>query len=211
MKNHTTTEVIAREGWKYIGVFTLLTVLLFIAELNFLAFISLLLTGFNLFLFRNPEREPVSFGKGILTAPIDGIISQIESEESFNKIKIKHHFLQDSHILRAPIDMKIEDFKTKKGLFLDADNKKASKLNEKLEIFTHTDFGKLVMKMMPSQCSRGIDFFDRDEIIAGSRFGILMDGYIELYLPKILEIQVEVGEKLIARNSVIAKAIIKGE
>jgi len=205
MKSYTTTQIIAKEGWKYISTFLLITVLSFIAGLYLIAFIALLLTLFNLYLFRNPEREPIAICDGVITSPIDGVISSIESEENFYKIKIIHHFFRDSHILRAPLGMKIEDIKRRRGLFLDIEDKKANRLNETLEIFADTKFGKIVMKLIPSQLSREINFFDREEFIAGGRFGLLMDGALELYLPKIIEIQTEVGEKLIARNSIIAK------
>jgi len=207
--NHTTTEIVAREGWKYIGVAFLLSLLFLIAELNFLAFISFILFIFNIYLFRNPDREPISFEEGVVTSPIDGIINSIKIEENFNVIKINHSFL-DAHILRAPLKMSIDESKRRSGLFLEANSKKAVKLNETYEIFANTKFGKIVIKLVPSRFSRDISFFNRDEFLAGGRFGILMDGFLEIYLPKSIDILAEDGDRLLARNSVIGKFNNKG-
>ncbi len=201
---NTTTEIIAKEGWKYIGIAFLLSVLFFIMGLNFLAFLLLLIMACNLFLFRNPEREPSSVEDSVVTSPIDGVVNSITQNNDFNIIKINHSFL-DTHILRSPIKMNIEKSKKRNGLFLNSNSRKAEKLNETYEIFANTKFGEIIIKLMPSQLSRNISFFNKDEFNAGARFGILMDGFLELHLPKSIQISSEVGDKVIARNSIIAK------
>jgi len=202
---NTTTEIIAKEGWKYIAISFGLFFLFFMAGFGFLAFLFILVTACNIYIFRNPEREPSSLDENIITSPIDGIVGEIKENSNFNIIKINHSFL-DSHILRSPLKMDIEKIQKRNGLFLNSKNPKAKKLNETHQIFANTKFGEIIIKLMPSRCSRKIDFFDRDKFSAGARFGILMDGFLELYLPKSIKISTEIGDRVIARNSIIAKA-----
>jgi len=202
---NTTTEIIAKEGWKYIAISFGFFILFFIIGFGFLAFLALIITACNVYIFRNPEREPSSFEENIITSPIDGVIGEIRENTNHNIIKINHSFL-DTHLLRSPLKMNIEKTKKRNGLFLDAKKPKSDRLNETYQIFANTKFGEVIIKLMPSRCSRKIDFFNKDEFSAGARFGILMDGFLEIHLPKSIKISSEIGDKVTARNSIIGNA-----
>ena len=202
---NTTTEIIAKEGWKYITISFGFFILFFIIGFGFLAFLAFLITACNIYIFRNPEREPSSFDENIITSPIDGVVEEIKEGEAYNMIKINHSFM-DTHLLRSPLKMNIEKTKKRNGLFLNSKNPKSKMLNETYQIFANTKFGEVIIKLMPSRCSRKIDFFNKDEFTAGARFGILMDGFLEINLPKSIKISIEVGDRVIARNSIIGKA-----
>ncbi len=201
--NHTTTEIIAKEGWKYIAISFIAFILFLILNFKLLAIIAFASFLFNIFLFRNSEREAPTTKGEILTSPIDGLIVDIEESENYNSVKIEHSFLQN-HLLRTPIDMKIERITKRNGLFLDVRDKKALKLNEKVEIVANTEEGEIKITLLAGKWSRGIIFFDKKEFLAGNRFALMLDGIVELKFPKSFLLKVDLGDEVLARDSIIA-------
>ena len=98
---------VASEGWPFIIPLTLLTALLFVQGWKNAGAVSLVLTLFVLFFFRDPERT-IPQGKGIVVSPADGRVIVIKDvyEPTYLKQDVKQIsiFLSvfNVHVNRAP-------------------------------------------------------------------------------------------------------------
>ena len=132
----TTTQIIAKEGWKVCGIVFVL--FLFAVWAHFAAFFMLVVLLFLLFIYRNPERIPAEDDPLAVIAPIAGKITEINrSIDEFGKkslyIKIRSLPL-DVSMVRSPAAAVLSSAKTTYGLFLAPHTKEALALNERIDI-----------------------------------------------------------------------------
>lgn len=76
----TTTEMIAKEGWKPIGVGLLLLLLSGLFGWKIFAFLCLLVTLCLMYFYRNTERIMEDNASDSLLSPLDGVIKNIENK-----------------------------------------------------------------------------------------------------------------------------------
>ena len=127
-----------QEGYRFIVIFSIATLILFLIS-SFLGLISLILTIWVYYFFRDPERYPIQ-DDSYLVSPADGVISQITEvdgptdlgleNKKFTRISIFMNVF-NCHVNRTPIEGKIEEIYYKPGKFLNASLDKASKENER--------------------------------------------------------------------------------
>jgi len=147
-----------------------------------------------LMFFRDPERNCPE-DSDLLLAPADGHITEIETIEETSfiggpalRIGI---FLSifDTHINRAPCNVRIEKITYKKGKYLNAMNPQSGRLNESNELdLTRTDSpkDKLIVRQVSGAIARRIVCVsvEGQELAGGERFGMIKFGSrTELYLP----------------------------
>ena len=175
-----------------------------------------------LMFFRDPERRcPTDIN--LLLAPADGHITGIETVEETSfiggpalRIGI---FLSifDTHINRAPCNVRIERITYKKGKYLNAMNPQSGRLNESNELdLTRTDSpkDKLIVRQVSGAIARRIvcAAAEGQELAGGERFGMIKFGSrTELYLPirENAKCLVQIGDKVKAGLTPLVKYEIR--
>ncbi len=214
---------VASEGFVYIGIFALLAWAAAIVGFTVLSFILALLAILNVLFFRDPERsipdEPNAF-----LSPADGAIIFVEDsyERDFlnsNELKISISLaVYDCHINRMPITSKVVATKYTPGSFhianmpswLYPENmKKKSDDNERLSTLIETPDGKqvVVSQIAGFLARRIVSYAEPDmEFKSGERFGIIKFGSrVDLYLPEGSLLDVKVGQRVWAGETVLAR------
>jgi phosphatidylserine decarboxylase len=202
---------IAAEGWPFIIPLSIVTGLLFAFGWKNTALVSLALTLFVLFFFRDPERT-VPGGKGMVVSPADGKVIVIKDiyEPAYLKQDVKQIsiFLSvfNVHVNRAPIGGAIEVVKYNPGKFHVASVDKASLDNEQTSMVIAAGKDKILVKQIAGLIARRIVCYARpgDTIKTGERYGLIRFGSrVDIFLPKTAEIRVRLGERVKGGEDVI--------
>jgi phosphatidylserine decarboxylase len=205
------TEIIAKEGWGYIGLLIFLFILSLLFDLTFLSFLLFSAIIFVSFIFRNPERIPYEIDEFSIFSPIDGkivYIGKVKEDKYFKKdmllVSVKSS-LCDVTLLRNPLDLDIKKVNTVHGLRLDVKNEKAKLLNERVEIIGTSFKGDILLTCIAGKYSKKIYRFCENfkKVRKGDRYLFLNEGLIDLYLPLECRIKVVEGEKVKAVETVL--------
>ena len=212
MKNSTTTEIIAKEGWKYIAFS--FAVFLLSVYIDFLPWVFLGLFAFSVYIFRNPERLPNEDDEFALLAPSDGKVSFIEKIEfkgkEYIRVEIDKSIL-DVSLLRAPTKLSILGTKRRHGLFLPSSSELSKKLGESAFLECKSEFDSLYIVINAGLFSRKIDLFKTiGPLKPATRFGLLVEGSVELYVSIETRIKVSIGDEVKAGESVLGYFAHKG-
>ena len=213
MKNSTTTQLIAKEGWKYL----FFTLVLFVLALwfDFFPWVFFVVSIFTAYLFRNPERLPAEDDDMAILTPCDGVISTIsKSKQSdgkeYVKVEIQKSLLEAS-ILRAPTKMSIKSTLRRHGLFLPSSMDLSKKLSERVTLTCKSAYDDLFICINAGMYARKIELFKTvGPLKSAQRFGLLVEGNLELYLPLDSRIKVAVGDEVKAGESVLGYFAHKG-
>ena len=203
---------IAKDGFPIIVFFVLLTILSAFLHIS-VSVIFLILLGFCVFFFRDPERE-ITKGENIVLAPADGKVVAIEqiqdskiSDEPVRRISIFLSVL-DVHINRAPVNGEVIYLEYSKGRFLDARDPKASEVNENNFIVLLHNGAKIAIRQIAGKiarrvvckCSKG------DKLKIGERIGMIKFGSrTDLFLPMNVEINAKIGDMVKAGITIMGK------
>jgi phosphatidylserine decarboxylase len=202
---------IAAEGWPFIIPLSIVTGLLFALGWKNTAVVSLVLTLFVLFFFRDPERTSPG-GEGIVVSPADGKVIVIKDifEPTYLKQDVKQIsiFLSvfNVHVNRAPIGGSIEVVKYNPGKFHVASVDKASLDNEQTSMVIASGKDKILVKQIAGLIARRIVCYARpgDTIKTGERYGLIRFGSrVDIFLPKTAEIKVKLGDRVSGAQDVI--------
>ncbi|MDZ7642594.1 MAG: phosphatidylserine decarboxylase family protein [Desulfurivibrio sp.] len=203
---------VAREGWPFIffaGFATLVA-----AVLGYLlpTLLLLALTAFILWFFRDPERVAPS-ADDALVAPADGKVILIE--RVFDERYVKDHVYKVSifmnifnvHVNRNPFPARVERILYSPGAFYAADSQRGALKNEACALVL--DAGKerrLAVVQVAGLLARRIVCWaeNGDQLGRGQRFGLIRFGSrVDLYLPLATQLEVAVGRKVKAGESVL--------
>jgi phosphatidylserine decarboxylase len=205
-----------KEGYRFLAIAAVLTFILLLIS-NFLGLISLLLTVWVYYFFRDPERFPIK-DENYLLSPADGIVSQILEMNGPSELGLENKkFVRVSifmnvfncHVNRVPSSGKINQIFYKPGKYLNASLDKASDENERNYIkMKNTHGDELVLVQIAGLIARRIvcNTRENDEVNQGNKFGIIrfgsrVDLYFENYKILVRENQRTIGgETLIARK-----------
>jgi phosphatidylserine decarboxylase len=202
---------IAAEGWPFIIPLSIVTGLLFAFGWKNTAFVSLVLTLFVLFFFRDPDRT-VPGAQGIVVSPADGKVIVIKDiyEPTYLKQEVKQIsiFLSvfNVHVNRAPIGGAVEAVTYNPGKFHVASVDKASLDNEQSAMIIASGKDKILVKQIAGLIARRIICYARpgDTIKTGERYGLIRFGSrVDLFLPKTAEIKVKLGDRVRGAQDVI--------
>ena len=115
------------EGYKFLAIAILITIILYFFS-GFLGLVSLVLTAWVYYFFRDPERTSIN-DDNYLVSPADGLVVQVEEVEGpkelnleskkFTKVGIFMNVF-DCHVNRTRCDGKISEIIYKPGKFLNA-------------------------------------------------------------------------------------------
>ncbi|MDR0666344.1 MAG: phosphatidylserine decarboxylase [Campylobacteraceae bacterium] len=209
----TTTQIIAKEGWKICGIVFVLFLLAVLT--HFAAFFMLVVLLFLLFIYRNPERIPAEDDPLAVIAPIDGKITEINRcMDEFGKksLYIKIRSLPfDVSMVRSPAAAVLSSAKTTYGLFLPPYTKEALALNECVDIKCVKNSDNFAMRLRAGVFSRKLYLSkDRGNIRAGTRIAFMVDGTVELFLPLEARIKLSIGDYVKGGESVMGYFAYKG-
>jgi len=205
---------IHREGYPFIGVFALVSLVLFWIWTP-LGWIGTVLTIWCALFFRDPERvTPVR--EGIIVAPADGRVSKIINavpppelglgERSMQRVSIFMNVF-DCHVNRSPVSGRIEKIAYKAGAFINAELDKASEQNERNSFIITTGQSRIAVVQIAGLIARRIVCFVREgaSVGAGERIGMIRFGSrVDVYLPDGVRPLVAEGQMSVAGETVIA-------
>jgi phosphatidylserine decarboxylase len=205
---------ITPEGYPFIGVFALVSLILFWLW-SPLGWLGTLATIWCAYFFRDPPRvTPVR--EGLVVAPADGRVSQVTSALPPTDLDLGNSPLPrisifmsvfDCHVNRSPVAGKIEKIVYHSGKFLNADLDKASVDNERNCLVITTAGARIAVVQIAGLVARRIVCFVRSgqSVGAGERFGMIRFGSrLDVYLPEGTLPLVAVGQTSIAGETVLA-------
>lgn len=202
---------VASEGWPFILPLAALTVLLFVFGLKNTATVSLVLTLFVLFFFRDPERT-IPEGKNIVVSPADGKVLVIKDifEPTYLKQDVKQIsiFLSvfNVHVNRSPYGGTVEVVQYNPGKFHVASVDKASLDNEQTAMVISEGKDKILVKQIAGLIARRIVCYGKpgDRLNSGERYGLIRFGSrVDIFLPKDAELKVKLGDRVKGGRDVI--------
>lgn len=210
----------AREGYPFIAYSIGLTLLLAVASwklcspsLYIPAAVSLLLTLFVLYFFRNPERS-VPDDTSAIIAPADGTVIVVEPvpETPLGSEALKISIFMsvfNVHVNRVPFNGKVVDTFHHQGKFFDARDGRASCENERNGIVLEISPGiRIAFVQIAGLIARRIISYPRigDQLIRGERYGLIRFGSrVDVYLPLGIEPLVKSGDRAVAGETILGR------
>ena len=203
---------VASEGWPFIIPLAIVTALLFALGWKNTAVVSLALTLFVLYFFRDPERT-VPQGAGAVVSPADGRVIVVKDifEPTYLKQEVKQIsiFLSvfNVHVNRSPISGTVETVKYNPGKFHVASVDKASLDNEQTAMVISDGKHKVLVKQIAGLIARRIVCYAKpgDAIRTGERYGLIRFGSrVDIFLPKDADLKVKVGDRVTGARDIIA-------
>lgn len=175
-----------------------------------LLFLALKLFGFLVFFYRNPIRTlspNLANDKTIIVAPADGKVIFIELTEESKKISI---FLSpfNVHVNWIPINGVIESITYKPGKFLMAFKSESGELNERNDIIITNKFGSVKTRQIAGLLARRIVcWLSPGKVVhLNDKYGMIRFGSrIDLFLPRNVSVNVQVGDKVKGGITVLGK------
>jgi phosphatidylserine decarboxylase len=203
------------EGWRFIGIFALITLVV-----GFfwppLLFIGGVLTAWCAYFFRNPDRITPT-REGLVISPADGVVQMIEpsppppelemGDAPLTRVSVFMNVF-NVHVNRAPADGRIEKLAYRPGKFLNASLDKASEHNERQSVRMKLADGRdIAFVQIAGLVARRILIWveEGQKLAAGERFGLIRFGSrVDVYLPDGVAPLVCVGQIAVAGETVIA-------
>ena len=216
MKMHDTfIKPMHPEGRKFVGIFVVITIILFLVW-QALGWIGVVLTIWCYYFFRDPERVTPK-KDGLVISPADGIVSLIEravpppelgmADQELTRVSVFMSVF-NCHVNRAPIAGQITEVAYRSGKFFNASLDKASVDNERNSLSIRMEDGRqIAVVQIAGLVARRIVCFSAkgDKIQTGERFGLIRFGSrLDVYLPHGTDPMVQVGQTMIAGETVLA-------
>ena len=210
---------IAKEGYPFVAGAVVLTAIAWSFGSGWLFHVLLVLTAFILWFFRDPERavpgKGTTGGESLLVSPADGRVIKVEraTEDKFLKAETLRIsiFMNvfDVHVNRAPVGAKVLETKYYPGKFFNASLDKASVYNEQNSFFMESSDGRrFVLTQIAGLVARRIvPYVTEGTVVSrGERIGMIRFGSrVDLYLPTDTEALVNVGDRVYAGSSLLAR------
>ena len=199
-------------GWPFILGALVITAPIWLLAGPIIGVPLLLLSGFLLFFFRDPERVHNAPPSGVLS-PADGrvMVAGAPTGEAtppgrWQQISI---FLSpmDVHVNRIPVSGRVTRVEYHPGRFLPAYKKESGDLNERSEITVDHEGQPIVFRQIVGVLARRVVCRTREgaEVKAGERFGVMKFGSrMDVFVPLDAAIHVRVGQMVVGGVTVIA-------
>ena len=204
-----------KEGYRFLAIAAVVTFILLLIS-NFFGIISLIITVWVYYFFRDPNRFSIN-DENYLLSPADGVISQITEVNGPVELGLeKKKFIRLSifmnafncHVNRAPCSGKIGQIFYKPGKYINASLDKASDENERNYVkMTNSKGDDLILVQIAGLIARRIvcEIKENDETVQGDRFGIIRFGSrVDLYFEN-YQLMVQKNQKTIGGETIIAK------
>jgi phosphatidylserine decarboxylase len=200
-------------GWPFIGTALVLSIGAGLAVNSFLGLAFLVLAGFFLFFFRDPDRIVTQAANAVLS-PADGrvIVAGAPTGEAappgeWQQVTI---FLSpmDVHVNRMPVAGRVRKVRYHPGRFLPAYRADAGDLNEYTEVWLDHGAQTVVVRQVVGILARRIvcRVKEGDTVQGGQRFGVMKFGSrMDVFVPIGSIVTVKVGDRVVGAVSVIAE------
>lgn len=202
---------IAREGYPYILVPIIASLLLFVYQYPISALILLLISGSMGFFFRDPSRSLPGEANAIVS-PADGRIIKIApltTPEGERRVLVSIFLsMFDVHINRAPIKGKIVKVYHQPGSFHPAFKERASRVNERNIIIISNRETSITLHQIAGILARRAVLWKKegDTILKGEKIGMIKFGSrVDMWLPAEVKIAVRPGQKVKAGSYIIGR------
>jgi phosphatidylserine decarboxylase len=211
------------EGRKFVVIAAAIALLFWwVIDWDFVGWLAAGLTVWTAAFFRDPVRTTPT-GDGLIVAPADGLVTMITTvpppremigesglvDEPVIRVSIFMSVF-DVHINRTPIPGTITRLVYIAGKFLNADLDKASEDNERQHILVEGDDGtRVAFTQIAGLVARRIVPWVKvgDRVVAGQRVGLIRFGSrVDVYLPAGTSSQVLLGQRIVAGETVLARA-----
>jgi phosphatidylserine decarboxylase len=199
-------------GWPFIGVATALALLMGAIGSSLLSLPFLVLAGFFLFFFRDPDRHSEAVFDHVLS-PADGRVlvagDAVPEAAPPGRWKQVSIFLSpmDVHVNRVPASGRVTNVSYTPGKFLAAYRHDAATTNERSEIWIDHGGQMVVARQIVGFLARRVvcRVTAGTEVRAGDRYGVMKFGSrMDVFLPMTAEILVKEGETVRGGETVIA-------
>lgn len=211
----TFVKPVHREGYRFIGLFAAVTLVLFLVWQP-LGWIGVLLTVWCYYFFRDPERVTPQ-RPGLLVSPADGVISLIEpavppvelgmGDAPMMRVSVFMNVF-NCHVNRMPVAGTVSAVSYRPGKFFNASLDKASSDNERNSVALEmADGRKIAVVQIAGLVARRIvcDVKPGAVLEAGERFGMIRFGSrLDVYLPEGVHPLVALGQTMVAGETVMA-------
>ena len=173
------------------------------------AILPLLLAGFFLWFFRDPQRA-IPSGPGLIVSPADGLVTEAVTistpDGPRQRISI---FLSvfDVHVNRSPIAGTVTAVLYQKGKYLNAMNPACAECNEQNIVTVRGEGIEVTFKQIAGLLARRIVFNPRigDRLERGRRVGMIKFGSrTDLIFPPEAELRVKPGQRVKGGASILA-------
>lgn len=208
---------IHHEGWNFFALFFITSIVFYFIVAPF-AYLMFGLCLFTLYFFRDPDRITPDQANAIIS-PADGTICQIKTihapdevgfpaDQKCLKVSIFMNVF-NVHVNRSPMNGKVIHDQYIQGRFFNASFDKASEHNERhaLRIATHNGQEIGMVQIAGLIARRIIQWLpDNKQLRCGQRFGLIRFGSrVDLYLPTDTTIDVTLGQKVKAGETIIGQ------
>lgn len=171
-----------------------------------LAAIFIFLALFMAYFFRDPQRN-IPAEENVIISAADGKVTRIDETEAGKIVSV---FLSplDVHINRAPIAGKITKVDYLKGKKVPATRNDASFVNERNSITIENEKLTVVCTQIAGILARRIVCWRKtgDNLALGEKYGLIkFSSRTDLLMPKEVEIQVKIGDRVVGGETIIAK------
>ena len=204
-----------REGYRFLAIAAVATFILLLIS-KILGLISLVITIWVYYFFRDPERFPIN-DENYLVSPADGKITQIMETsgpkelgldgKKYTRVSIFMDVLC-CHVNRVPYTGAITEIFYKPGKYINATLDKASEDNERNYLKLKNSNGdEIIVVQIAGMIARRIvcDVKVGDEIKQGERFGMIRFGSkVDLYFEN-YQLLVRKNQNTVAGETLLAK------
>ena len=173
--------------------------------------VSIFLTIFVIYFFRDPERA-IPEGANNILSPADGKVVDIREhfedeflQEKCTRVSI---FLSvfNVHVNRIPMAGAVKYFRYQTGAFVNAYKSDASEINEQTVIGIENGKCNILFKQIAGLIARRIvcNVREGNTVNLGERFGIIKFGSrVDIFFPKNVDVKVKLKEKVKGGQSII--------
>lgn len=203
------------EGWRFIPIFAVGTLILFLIW-SPLGWLGVLLTLWCTFFFRNPDRVTPT-REGLIVSPADGVVQMIVSapppielgmgDEPLWRVSIFMNVF-NVHVNRLPAAGRVLRRVYTPGSFFNASLDKASAFNERMAVRLGLAEGReIAFVQIAGLVARRIrcDLAEGQTVSAGQRFGLIRFGSrVDVYLPPGVQPLVAAGQTTLGGETVLA-------
>lgn len=203
---------IAQEGYPFIAFAAFAALTAAVLGYDLVTLVLLMITAFCLFFFRDPERV-VSDEEDVLVAPADGRVILIE--KVFDDRFVKEHVYKVSifmnifnvHVNRVPFNGTVQKVQYSPGHFYAANTQRGALENEYCALIATipSDQKMAVVQVAGLVARRIVCWAEKgDNLKKGQRFGLIRFGSrVDLYLPLKVHLEVALGQKVRAGETVL--------
>jgi phosphatidylserine decarboxylase len=213
--------MIHKEGYVIILITIISLAILNLGVYNYLPilfglflFLSIIFFGLILQFFRNPTRQVPVLDDNKIYAPADGkvvVIEETVENEYFKDKRLQVSIFMSPlnvHVNRNPISGTISYFKYHAGKYLVAWHPKSSTENERTTVVFNNGKKEILLRQIAGSLAKRIICYVNtgDKVKQGEDFGFIKFGSrVDIYLPLDAKIEVELDQKVLGNQTLIAR------